>query len=172
MDEIITRKCKKCGAKFSGRRCKACKAAWWKKHCAAHRDETNTYNRKYFAKHPDKKSTYNRKYHVKNRDKTNAYSRKYRIEYPEKVSAIQRKCKLLREYGITMEDYDKMFMTQHGKCAICGSLPNSKRLSIDHDHNTGKVRGLLCVKCNSMLSYAQDDVAILAKAQDYLNGGN
>ena len=171
MDEIITKKCKKCGAEFKGRRCKACKATWAKKDYAAHPEKASAHNRKCRVKYLDERRAQSRKYSAEHREEFNTRGRKYRIEYPEKVSIGQRKSKLLHKYGITMEDYDKMFMTQHGRCAICGCPPNGKRLYIDHDHNGGKVRGLLCHKCNSMLGYARDDVAILAKAQDYLMDG-
>lgn len=56
----------------------------------------------------------------------------------------------LRRYGLTIEDYDAMLLTQKGRCAICGrsATENTKRLSVDHDHVTGHVRGLLCQVCN------------------------
>lgn len=60
----------------------------------------------------------------------------------------QYKCR----YGITLDDYNSVLEAQNGRCAICGELP-SNHLCIDHDHKTGKVRGLLCISCNVALGW-------------------
>lgn len=82
-------------------------------------------------------------------------------------------------YGITLEDYDKMLAEQNGVCAICGKKETRKnkytgvcRLHIDHDHENGKVRGLLCSKCNMSLGGFNDDIEILNNAIDYLLKNN
>lgn len=74
-------------------------------------------------------------------------------------------------YGITPEDYDGLYDKQKGKCAICGKHQSElkRRLCVDHDHNTGKVRGLLCHKCNFVIGNADDDIEILNKAITYLS---
>ena len=77
-----------------------------------------------------------------------------------------------KKFGITSELYAEMLDLQGGACAICKGLnPSGKRLSIDHCHKTGRVRGLLCVKCNTVLGQADDDVAILMAAIKYLSEG-
>ena len=53
-----------------------------------------------------------------------------------------------KQLGVTDEDYARMLDAQGGGCAICGNPPRSRRLHVDHDHRTGKVRGLLCFRCN------------------------
>ena len=63
-----------------------------------------------------------------------------------------------RLYKITPADYNKMLNEQGGKCAICGAIPpfgKYKRLVVDHDHETGKVRGLLCPRCNAGLGFLE-----------------
>ena len=63
-----------------------------------------------------------------------------------------RRMKYQRMYGITIEDYDRMYEEQGGRCAICRTdQPGGagERFSVDHDHETGKVRGLLCNNCNT-----------------------
>lgn len=77
-------------------------------------------------------------------------------------------------YGITPEQYDQMFREQGGLCAICG-LEGKKTLAtqrfalhVDHDHKTGKVRGLLCHNCNTILGNAGDSPDVLVKAIAYL----
>jgi hypothetical protein len=73
-------------------------------------------------------------------------------------------------YGIALEEYNKIFELQKGCCAICGIHQSELKqsLSIDHDHETGEVRGLLCHLCNRGLGYFKDDVNIITKASDYL----
>ena len=75
--------------------------------------------------------------------------------------------------GFSHEDYLSMLEEQHGCCAICGGLEPSdykRRLSVDHDHKTGKIRGLLCMKCNSGLGMFDDSETILLNAIKYLKG--
>ncbi|KKM07229.1 hypothetical protein LCGC14_1736070 [marine sediment metagenome] len=76
---------------------------------------------------------------------------------------------LQRKYGITLADYDRMLKKQHGGCAICGRAPKTRRLDIDHDHKTGKVRGALCHRCNRGLAWYSDSPALLRSAAKYLS---
>ena len=86
------------------------------------------------------------------------------------------KSDIKRRYGITWEDYERMLANQDGKCAICNhENANNKRtygrLFIDHDHETGKVRGLLCSRCNHALGQFDDDIERLRSAIEYLTKG-
>ena len=63
----------------------------------------------------------------------------------------KRKPTRRRQLGLSVEDYDAMLAAQGGVCAICGNPPKTRRLDVDHDHKTGKVRGLLCHRCNRAL---------------------
>ena len=56
-----------------------------------------------------------------------------------------------RGLGVSTEDYERMLAAQGGGCAICGALPKTRRLHVDHDHKTGEIRGLLCYRCNKAL---------------------
>lgn len=104
---------------------------------------------------------------------------------PEKVKEYQNKRKLknpdtfrkkdLNKYGITLEEYDAFLKLQNHVCAICkqpevGKHQSGrvKRLSVDHDHKSGKVRGLLCGTCNRGIGYLKDSVDILKNATKYL----
>ncbi len=77
-------------------------------------------------------------------------------------------------YGITLKEYNKMFDDQGGRCAICESPETgtnqygTKRLAVDHNHNDGKVRQLLCEKCNRALGLLNDDLEVILKAYEYL----
>lgn len=74
-------------------------------------------------------------------------------------------------YGITLSDYDKLYDLQGGVCAMC-SLPQIEgrktRLCVDHCHDTGKVRGLLCTNCNVAIGLLKDDERLLQRGIDYL----
>lgn len=73
---------------------------------------------------------------------------------------------LLYKYNLSPEDYDRLLEDQNEACAICGVRPD--RLCVDHDHETGEVRGLLCSPCNSGLGFFKDRVRLLAAAIVYL----
>jgi hypothetical protein len=104
----------------------------------------------------------------KNKEKYNADQRAYLAAHPEMRYGVEIK----RRYGCTLEQYNEMLVKQEGKCALCDTLHNPAikkgRLYVDHCHSGGQVRALLCGACNSMLGYAKDDPAVLAKAIDYL----
>lgn len=81
------------------------------------------------------------------------------------------KNRLLREFGITVEDYEAMLAAQGGVCAICAKECRSgRRLAVDHDHVTGVVRGLLCLHCNLALGKFDDDPERIERALAYLRG--
>jgi hypothetical protein len=84
----------------------------------------------------------------------------------DKIGIRERHLK--RKYGVTLAVYDAMFRDQNGCCAICGKS-QSKALDVDHCHETGEVRGLLCTNCNRMLGHAHDDTSRLIKAANYLS---
>lgn len=90
---------------------------------------------------------------------------------PEGQRAI-RNTHLKRLYGITIEDYEEMAASTDGECWACGRVPAGTgahgRLFVDHVHETGQVRGLLCHNCNSALGHARDDILILKALMDYL----
>jgi hypothetical protein len=76
----------------------------------------------------------------------------------------------LRGFGLTPEDYDTLNKAQGGKCYACGRLPIRQRLSVDHDHKTGLVRGLLCNVCNRTLGHIErDGAAVVRKLLAYLD---
>ncbi len=79
----------------------------------------------------------------------------------------------LRKYGLALEDYAKMLVEQGGVCAICrlppkGGKASNACLNVDHDHKTGRVRGLLCAACNLAIGKLKDSPALLREAAAYL----
>ena len=108
---------------------------------------------------------YDKKYYLKNKERIAEYSRKrYNPEH-------SRDLRLKLYYNISLEQYNDMFISQEGKCAICGRHQSDfkRRLAVDHDHNTGKVRGLLCQRCNYGIGYFQENTEILENVIRYLN---
>lgn len=81
-----------------------------------------------------------------------------------------RRQKLKKRYGITLEHYKTIAHSQRNLCAICHRPPPlGERLEVDHDHDTGSIRGLLCGKCNRAIGLLEEHPAILTLAIDYLN---
>lgn len=79
-----------------------------------------------------------------------------------------RKSRFRIEYGISVEDYDRMYDEQEGLCKICLTPEERYRMHTDHCHQRGRVRGLLCRNCNSMLGHAKDNPEVLRRGAEYL----
>lgn len=91
---------------------------------------------------------------------------------------MQRHHSLVKKYGITLEEFWIMWNAYRGQCSICGILmkvPENRQgqsldvVAVDHDHTTGKVRGLLCNACNKGLGLFKDSIQNLERAKEYLN---
>lgn len=91
----------------------------------------------------------------------------WRKRNPERVREIERQTNLKR-FGLTISDYDKMLADQGGVCAICLKPPGKKRLAVDHCHDTGIVRALLCGNCNIGLGCFKHNPRLLNVAKNYL----
>jgi len=104
---------------------------------------------------------------LKDKEKQKGYLKTYYQHNKDKFREIQFK----RLYGISLEEYDTLFSDQRGKCAICDThqLELDNALHVDHCHTTGKVRGLLCRKCNLILGHSRDDSKLLKLASEYLD---
>jgi hypothetical protein len=105
--------------------------------------------------------------------------RKWEILNPDKWELQKRNQRLKRRYGIKLDEYDELFTSQKGLCAICHNPPkgihSSGRahiLHVDHCHTTGKIRGLLCTACNQALGMFKEDIGILKKAMEYINANS
>lgn len=127
------------------------------------------------------KVEYQKAYYLKNREKLLEEMRRYRVENFEKISANKKsyyaknkqKVKekyFLDTYSIDLSTREQMSISQNGKCAICNVDEKSlkRNLCIDHCHKSGKVRGLLCDRCNAGLGYFEDNIETFNKIIDYL----
>ena len=111
----------------------------------------NQQHSEYYRKNREKVLRVVRVYNERNREAKNKYLRYYR----------------LKTYGLSEVDYKLLLSNQNGACAIC--LTSSKTLCVDHCHTTGKVRGLLCRRCNLLIGYAKDSVTVLQEAIKYVS---
>lgn len=100
---------------------------------------------------------------------------KWAKENPKKSYESIRGRQLKHKYGISLEDYKELWEKQQYKCAICEGTENATtgdrrnwNFAVDHDHETGKVRGLLCNNCNRGLGLLQDNPELLRKAANYV----
>lgn len=105
------------------------------------------------------------------------YKRQHYLKYRSDYKTHSRKSRL-KTYGITIEDYDKMFFEQKGICAICGKVETSinqygiKRLCVDHNHKSGLVRQLLCMDCNTFLGKVEKNLNKLNLILEYMERHN
>lgn len=93
-----------------------------------------------------------------------------RYERTKDVAKQRMRTNRLAQFGLTPEQYEEMLEAQSGGCAICGTPEGyaGKRLAVDHDHQTGEVRGLLCDRCNLVLGKMEDNPELLQQAATYL----
>lgn len=98
----------------------------------------------------------------------------YRFEYykqnPDKKKLTNRKSQLVK-YKLTIDQFDQLYLKQQGRCLGCDVHQSelNKRISVDHCHKTGQVRGLLCQPCNTILGLCKEDQIILSNLINYLN---
>ena len=115
--------------------------------------------KEYYRKHREEDLERSRKYYLKNKDilkpKLKEYTKSYYKNNKEKIKEqrLQNKekikdYKLKYIYGISLKEYKQKLETQKGKCVICNGDDKNRSLSVDHNHNTGEIRDLLCSRCN------------------------
>lgn len=94
----------------------------------------------------------------------------FSTKHKERLAEKDREYRLKNKFGLTVPEYDNLFETQLGCCAICGVHQDSlsRRLAVDHCHDSGKVRGLLCSNCNTGIGNLRDSIELLQKGVIYL----
>ena len=108
-----------------------------------------------------------RAYYRAHKQEINERSRAYYHAHKQDIKPILRRGQLKRLYGISPADYDALLAKQDGVCATCGK-PSEETLCVDHCHETGTIRGLLCRKCNFALGCFEDDPAAMMTSLAYL----
>lgn len=119
------------------------------------------------ARNPEPYRERARQWVLENPERRAAYQAEYRNR-PERKRK-QRDMYYRRTYGISADELDEMLESQNGRCAICGEKPERlASMHVDHDHERGHLRGLLCLSCNQGLGQFRDDPAMLLRAIVYL----
>lgn len=110
-----------------------------------------------------------KKSYKKHREKTLIRTRERYYRTPrEKINKSYRKWILSSKFGISIDEYNNLLEIQNGVCAICKNFNKEKNLAVDHDHETGKIRGLLCSRCNLGIGQFNDNIQLLSDAISYL----
>lgn len=130
---------------------RACNAVQWKKN------------------NPERKKQIDKKYRESHRKERRLSQAKWDKNNKEYRKKYQKENYLRFKYNITFEDKHKMYKEQSRRCNICRKIFLECELCIDHDHKTGKIRGLLCRECNTGLGNFKDSIAALKLAVRYLN---
>ena len=145
--------------------------AWQK----ANPDKVAAKSARYRALHPEKEKKRGSNYRAKNPEKALVRKNAWKAANPEKYISsylgdkVASRRRILRRYGLTIEEYDNMLSSQGGVCAICRkACASGRRLSVDHCHITNKIRGLLCDPCNRGLGAFRDDIDRMKAATVYL----
>lgn len=136
------------------------------------------YHREWRAKNQERYKEINRRSREKNAEAVALSQAKYRASHIEEIRAKRRAeyaanrekyrlRHLLKEYGLSIEQYNEILHRQGGVCAICKKTP--EKFHVDHDHQTGQVRGLLCSPCNVVLGLMKDLPERLRAAAAYLD---
>lgn len=109
-----------------------------------------------------------RQWYWDNKDIARKCNKKWKQEHKDELKEKAKIADRKRKYGLTLEQIDEILITQDHRCAICRKLLKESRRCIDHNHKTGKVRGILCVRCNAGL-WPMEDENYLEKALVYLS---
>jgi hypothetical protein len=140
-------------------------AAQQKQYNQDHKTKIAAQKKQWQKDHEPEITAYKKQYQQDNKDKIAARAKRYRQNH----LAEEKHNKLMCAFGIGLEQYDKLFLAQEGRCAICGKHQTEfpRALAVDHNHETGEIRGLLCSKCNTSLVIVENR-ELLASAMRYL----
>lgn len=113
----------------------------------------------------EKKAEYDKKRRQENPEYYSKKAMEWSKANREKVLISSKKNWYKTKYGLTLEEYDQKLKEQNDCCAICSKHKSEfvRSLAVDHNHITGKIRGLLCPKCNLAFGYVNEDITILEK---------
>ena len=176
---IGEKKCKKCGElKISSdfyinkhnsdglvSTCKRCYLLGSRKNYYRNREKRNAKIKEYQSKNKDRLSVARKIWEVNNPEKRREISKRWAKKNPDKINENWLK----QCYGLTLVEYKIMIDAQQGVCAICKRNPTEvNKLCVDHNHDTGELRGLLCSLCNTALGFFNDSKDILLEAIKYL----
>lgn len=124
----------------------------------------NSLVREWRKNNPEKIKIIQARRYQKHKDKLKEKAKQYRLKNLDKIHIT----KIKRKFNITEEEYKSLLKKQNNQCAICKREDDYQRIGVDHNHTTGKIRGLLCARCNTGIGFLQDDIKLLKEAIKYL----
>jgi Recombination endonuclease VII len=135
-------------------------------------DDFRPYNGRTDKKHSWCKpccNSWDREYYHKNKNKFQQKAKLYRKKYPDKV----RNSMLSQTYGISLEDWNSLFVAQGSQCKVCGAdTPRGNKFwHTDHNHETGRVRGILCSTCNQTIGFVERNLVSLFSLIEHISEG-
>ena len=136
----------------------------WK---ARNKSAVKEYGKLWNAANKELKKELKKKWDSENVEHRKEYAKKFNVMRPD----YHKEKHLAYAYGLSIEEYEKMRLAQNCRCAVCGKHEQDthrKRLFVDHDHSTGKIRALLCQQCNTALGMVNDDKDVLFALVGYL----
>lgn len=153
-----------------------------KRHYEKRKSHILARNKKYVEEHREKIRAYHKKYNELNKEKIRMYrvanresARQKDNEHYQRTKERHREVWASKKYGISVEGYRNLVQRHEGKCGLCGEPEiskdkqgNVKRLAVDHRHKDGKVRGLLCQRCNQAIGLLREDLSLIKKVIKYL----
>ena len=133
-------------------------------------EQRREYAKQYYKANKEKMKEQSRAAYFKNHEDNKKKRREKAIDHSEAYSKWGRGYRIRKDYGITEEEYEARIAAQGCKCAICQEpLDNPKTTHLDHNHETGQLRGVLCISCNHGLGKFKDRTDLLEAAIEYLN---
>lgn len=137
---------------------------------AAKNEKESKRYKEWYARNRDAQRERSRVRHKANRVEETKKHATYYESHKEQIQAQRRDADFKRKYGISLAERDAMLEAQGGRCAICQTdAPGPRGLFVDHCHETGRVRGLLCHKCNYAVALLCDDPGRCRRAATYLS---
>lgn len=164
-------------------RCRKCEnmlsKEWRRKNSEKVRAAGRIRNERYKNKDPEAYKKRKHEYYVKHKERMLRQSKQWAKDNPEQARAIQKKSRKKRQartrdyvlrtkYGITLKEYNNLVDKQGGHCPLCGNVL-ADNYAVDHCHDTGRVRGVLCRGCNTGVGLLRHDVKVLRNAIKYLS---
>ncbi len=139
------------------------------------RKKRDAANKQWIKDHPKEFRAIQKRYEATEKGKIAVKKKERKYKKTDKHKLRIRRSHLKQTYKLTLEQYDEMLEKQGGVCAICGKAEvmvhqngSVKRLAVDHNHDTGQIRGLLCARCNAALGQFGDNIEHLRSAINYL----
>lgn len=151
--------------------CKKCDNEHSKKYQKEHLEGARLRKKRWYKRHSVEQSLKSNNYNKEHRTEKTLYMREFCKKHPEETLLYRRNYNCMRAHGITLKQKEEMILNQDNKCLICEidlRQLNTKKVHVDHDHKTNKIRGILCHYCNTALGFLEEDLEKVYKLAEYV----